>query len=89
MQMNEGTQEVPVDSPDDDPTAIESSADGQSLHTHVERNLNLSHIVCKFYCKDTVLTKILAHPEAHERFGVQDQLIWMKNQIGRDVVCIP
>jgi len=88
-QMNEGTQEVPVDSPDDAPTAIESGADGQSLRVHVERDVNLPHVVRMFYHEDTVFAKILAHPEAHERFRVRDQLIWMKNQMGRDVVCIP
>jgi len=87
--MNEGTQEVPVDSPDDAPTAIESSTDGQSLRAHVERDVNLPHVVRKFYHEDTVFAKILAHPEAHEHFGVRDQFIWTKNQMGRDVICIP
>jgi len=70
MQMNEGTQEVPVDSPDDAPTAIESGADGQSLRTHIEQDINLPHVVRKSYRKDTVFAKILAHLEAYECFGV-------------------
>jgi len=68
--MNEGTQEVPVDSPDNAPTAIESGADGQSLHTQIEQNINLPHVVHMFYHKDTVFAKVLAHPEAHEHFWV-------------------
>ena len=87
--MNEGTQEVPVDSPDNAHTAFESGADGQSLHAHVERDVNLLHVVHKFYHEDTVFAKVLAHPEAHQHFWVRDHLIWTKNQMGRDVVCIP
>ena len=33
--------------------------------------------------------KILHHPEAHPCFGIRNWLIWTKNQMGRDVVCIP
>ena len=33
--------------------------------------------------------KILHHPEVHLHFRIRDLLIWTKNQMGRDVVCIP
>ena len=33
--------------------------------------------------------KVLHHPEAHPHFGIKDQLIWTKNQMGRDIVCVP
>ena len=33
--------------------------------------------------------KLLHHPEAHPCFGIRNWLIWTKNQMGRDVVCIP
>ena len=33
--------------------------------------------------------KILSHLEAHLCFRIKDKLIWTKNQMGRDVVCIP
>jgi len=33
--------------------------------------------------------KVLSHPEVHPRFGIKDWLIWTKNQMGRDVVCLP
>ena len=33
--------------------------------------------------------KVLHHPEAHPCFGIKDRLIWKKNQMGRDIVCIP
>ena len=33
--------------------------------------------------------KVLHHLEVHPHFGIKDQLIWTKNQMGRDIVCIP
>ena len=33
--------------------------------------------------------KVLAHPEAHPHFGIKDGLIWTKNQMKKDVVCLP
>ena len=36
-----------------------------------------------------MFSKIMAHPEAHPRFSIQDGLIWTKNQIKRDMISIP
>ena len=33
--------------------------------------------------------KVLHHPEVHPHFGIKYWLIWTKNQMGRDIVCIP
>ena len=33
--------------------------------------------------------KILAHPDAHSNFGIWGGLIWIKNQLKCDVVCVP
>ena len=41
------------------------------------------------YHKDPLFMKILSNLEAHPHFGIKDKLIWTKNQIGRDLVCIP
>ncbi len=62
--------------------------DGHSLQTNMERNVDLVHIICKHYHEDTVFVKVLECPTAHLRFGIRDKLIWTKNQMGRDVVCI-
>ena len=88
-ELNQGTAEVPSEPSNDAPLAFESGADGQSLHMHVEREFDLMQIVHRSYCKDPLFAKILVHPEAHPCFGIRDQLIWMKSQMGRDVVCIP
>ena len=45
-------------------------------------------MVRKYYCKDPTFVKVLAHPEAHPHFGVKDGLIWTKNQLKKDMVCL-
>jgi transposase InsO family protein len=89
QQMNNEGVATPETSPDNDLLAIESGADGQSLRVSVERDVNLARIVRKWYHEDTVFAKILQNPEAHPRFGISHGLIWTKNQLGRDVVCLP
>src|SRR6266481_3627944 len=74
---------------DDEPVAFTSGADGQSLRAHVERDINLARLVRRYYREDPVFLKILSQPGAHQRFGIRDKLIWMKSQMGRDVVCLP
>src|SRR6266481_1058741 len=90
--MNEQAPDVlstPSEMSDDVPLAIKSGADGQSLHVHIERNIDLASVICKFYHEDPTFSKILAHPEAHLSFGIKQNLIWTKNQMKRDVVCLP
>ena len=88
-ELNQGTTEVPSELSDEAPLTFKSGVDGQSLHMHVEREFDPTQIVRKSYHKDPLFAKVLAHPEAHPHFGIQDQLIWMKSQMGRDVICIP
>ena len=72
---------------DDDPPAFMSGADGQSLYVSVERDINLTWLVQAH--KDPLFMKVLHHLEVHLCFGTKDRLIRTKNQMGRDVVCIP
>ena len=74
---------------DHDSLAFTSGVDGQSLYIHVERDVNLAWLGQGHYHKDPHFMKFLKHPEAHPRFGIKNQLIWTKNQMGRDVICIP
>ena len=77
---------LPSDQP---PLTFELGVDGKSLHAYIERNFNLVDTVCKYYHKDPIFTKVLAHPEAHPCFGIKDSLIWTKNQMKKDMVCLP
>ena len=73
----------------DDITAIAAGNDGKSLQTHIEETMDLRAVVKNAYCKDTICAKIIAQPDAYPRFGIQEGLIWTKNQLKRDVICIP
>jgi hypothetical protein len=39
--------------------------------------------------KDPMFSKIMAHPYAHKKFSVRDGLIWTKNLLRGDIVCVP
>ena len=51
--------------------------------------MDLRTIVKNAYHKDTIFAKIIAQPYAYPRFGIQEGLIWTKNQLKHDVICIP
>ena len=88
-QMNNRTSDSTSESSDNDLLlAMESGTDGHSLRTNVERNVDIACIIHKHYHEDTVFVKVLECPTAHLCFGIRDKLIWTKNQMGRDVVCI-
>ena len=72
----------------DDVTAIAAGNDSESLRTHVEETMDLRAIVKNTYHKDTISAKIIAQPEAYPRFGIWEGLIWTKNQLKHDVICI-
>jgi Integrase zinc binding domain len=51
--------------------------------------MDLPKILRNAYHKDAMFSKIMAHPDAHKKFGIRDGLIWTKNQLRHDVVCVP
>ena len=51
--------------------------------------MDLRAIVKNAYRKDTICAKIIAQPDAYPRFGIWEGLIWTKNQLKCDVICIP
>ena len=89
-QMNNQIDNSVTD-PDSDynAPAFTSGADRQSLCVCVERDFNLTWLVRAHYHRDPLFMKILHHLEAHPPFRIRDWLIWTKNQMGRDVVCVP
>ena len=42
----------------------------------------------KFYWQDKKYSKILENPKAHMKFGIKQGLIFTKNNLSRDVICI-
>ena len=49
----------------------------------------LRAIVKNAYRKDMICAKIITQPDAYPRFGIREGLICMKNQLKRNVICIP
>ena len=70
--MNKGTVDDPNNFSSDEPLAIVSGADSQSLHIVMEKDVSLLQLVCKGYCEDPIFMKILSNPRAHSRFGICD-----------------
>ena len=65
--MNTLPRPPPVEeSGDNSPLAIEARVDGQSLHTCVEQQVDLTRVVRRHYCIDPVFVKILMHLDAHQ-----------------------
>ena len=54
----------------------------------IEKELDLNRIIMKFYQQDKIYSKKLENPKAHARFGVKQGLIFTKNNLYRDVICI-
>jgi hypothetical protein len=82
-------EEPPPSEDDDDIAVTAASSDGTTLRTKVESSMDLPKILRDAYHKDAMFSKIMAHPDAHKKFGIRDGLIWTKNQLRRDVVCVP
>ena len=72
-----------------DTGVLDSHTDGKSLRDIVEDDKDILPLIKRGYEGDKTFSKILEHPGAHPRFGVQDGLIWTKNQLRRDVICVP
>ena len=51
--------------------------------------MDLRAIVKNAYHKDMICAKTIAQPDAYPMFGIREGLIWTKNQLKRDVICIP
>ena len=73
----------------DDVTAIAAGNDGKSLQTHVEETMDLWAIIKNAYHKDMISARIVTQLDAHPRFSIWEGLIWMKNQLKHEVICIP
>jgi Integrase zinc binding domain len=92
--MNNSTQQalregMPPSEDDDDIAVTAASSDGTTLRTKVESSMDLPKILHDAYHKDAMFSMIMAHPDAHKKFSIRDRLIWTKNQLRRDVVCVP
>ena len=88
--LNEIFNNVPVgqEQEDDDTIAYMSANNGKPLLTMIKKEFNLNKIIMKFYQQDEIYSEILENPKAHVRFGIKQGLIFTKNNLSRDVICI-
>ena len=57
--------------------------------TRIEQSFDLTSKVKQDYLKDKLYSKILEKPKAHALFGCKEGLVFTKNQLKWDVLCIP
>jgi RNase H-like domain found in reverse transcriptase len=93
-EMNDNAQcvlpeETPPSNDNDDITVTAASSDGMTSRTKAESSMDIPKILHDAYHKDTMFSKIMVHLDAHKKFGIRDGLIWTKNQLWCDIVCVP
>ena len=88
--LNETFNNIPVEqeTEDDDTIAYTSGSNGKPLLASIEKELNLNKLITRFYQQDKIYSKIIENPKAHTKFGVKEGLIFTKNNLSRDVICI-
>ena len=88
--LNETFNNVPVEQEHeyDDTITYTSAKNGKPLLTMIEKQFDLNNIIMKFYQQDKIYSKILENPKAHVRFVIKQGLIFTKNDLSRDVVCV-
>ena len=88
--LNETFNNIPVEqeTEDNDTIAYTSGSNRKPLLASIEKEFNLNKLIMKFYWQDKIYSKILENPKAHIKFGVKEGLIFMKNILSRDVICI-
>ncbi|KIJ33571.1 hypothetical protein M422DRAFT_264505 [Sphaerobolus stellatus SS14] len=74
---------------EDDVLVFNSGADKVNLRQHIEGDNSFLDIVRNNYINDSLLSKVVADVSAHKQFAMRDKLLFTKNQLGRDVICIP
>ena len=88
--LNETFNNAPIEQEpeDDDTITYMSGNNGKPLLTLIEKEFDLNKIIMKFYWQDKIYSKILENPKAHMWFGIKQGLIFTKNNLSKDVICI-
>ena len=90
QMLNETFNNIPVEqeTEDDDTIACTSGSNGKPLLASIEKEFDLNKLIMKFYQQDKIYSKILGNPKADAKFGIKEGLIFTKNNLSRDVICI-
>ena len=90
QMLNETFNNIPVEqeTADEDPIVYTAGSNGKPLLASIEKKFGLNQIIMKFYWQDKIYSKISENPKAHAEFGVKEGLIFTKNNLSWDVICV-
>lgn len=74
---------------EEDPVAAQPEEAAQPLDERMKGVPDFLHLVQKGYGADTTLGKVVKAPAEHRLFKYQDDLLYVKNHGGDDVLCVP
>ena len=88
--LNETFNNISVEqeTPDEVTIVYTAGSNRKPLLASIKKEFDLNQIIRKFYRQDTMYSKILENPKAHAKFGVKEGLIFTKNNLSQDVICI-
>ena len=76
-------------SDEDNSITLTAGNDRMSLFIKVKQTFNLTNTVKHAYWKDKLYSKLLENLKAHTLFRCKDSLIFTKNLLKWDVLCVP
>ena len=90
QMLNETFNNIPVkqETKDNDTITYTSCSNGKPPLALIKKEFNLNKIIMNFYQQDKIYSKISENPKAHAKFGVKEGLIFTKNNLSRDLICI-
>ena len=90
QMLNETFNNIPVEqeTEDEDTIVYTAGSNGKPLLASIEKEFDLNQLIMKFYQQEKIYSKILENPKAHAKFGVKEGLIFTKNNLSRDVICV-
>ena len=90
QMLNKTFNNIPVEqeAEDDDTITYTSGSNWKPLLASIKKEFDLNKLIMKFYQQDKIYSKILENPKAHAKVGVKEGLIFTKNNLSRDVICI-
>ena len=90
QMLNETFNNIPEEKEisDEDTIIYTSGSNGKPLLASIKKEFDLNQVIEKFYQQDKIYSKILENPEAHAKFGIKEGLIFTKNNLSWDVICI-
>ena len=74
---------------DDDNIVTITAGNNRMLIVKVEQTFNLTNMVKHTYHKDNLYSKIIENSKAHALVGCKDGLIFTKNLLMQDILCVP